>query len=128
LTHSIKDNMILNVSELKASKEMFDSLTKLYESKNASQNLTLMHQIRNMTMNKSEMIANYFTRISQIKDPLAAIGDPVEDDEIVTIALNVFPSSWDPFVQGICARNKLPKFNNLWADCTQEESRLISKS
>jgi hypothetical protein len=42
--------------------------------------------------------------------------------------LNGFPSSWDPFVQGICARRKFPKFNKIWEDCSQEESRLISKS
>jgi hypothetical protein len=46
----------------------------------------------------------------------------------VTTTLNGFPSSWDPFVQGICARSKLPKFDMLWTDCTQEESRLISKT
>jgi hypothetical protein len=80
-----------------------------------------------VTMNKSETIANFFTRISQIKDQLAAIGDPVEDVELVTTTLNGFPPSWDPFVQGICARRKLPKFDKLWADCSQEESRLISK-
>jgi hypothetical protein len=79
-------------------------------------------------MNNLEIVADYFMRISQIKDQLAAIGDPVEDVELMTTTLNGFPSSWDPFVQGICARRKLPKFNKLWADCTQEESRLISKS
>jgi hypothetical protein len=52
----------------------------------------------------------------------------VDDTELVTTTLNGFPSSWDPFVQGICARSKLPKFDKLWSDCTQEESRLISKS
>jgi hypothetical protein len=67
-------------------------------------------------------------RFSQIKDQLAAIGDPIEDTELVTNQLNGFPSSWDPFVQWICARIKLAKFNKLWLDCTQEESRLISKS
>ena len=41
--------------------------------------------------------------------------------------LNGFPSSWDWFVKGICARKKLPKFDKLWTDCTQEEARLISK-
>jgi hypothetical protein len=46
----------------------------------------------------------------------------------VTTILNGFPSSWDTFVQGICARRKFPKFDKLWTDCTQEESRLISKS
>jgi hypothetical protein len=67
-------------------------------------------------------------RISQIKDQLAAIGDSVGDAEPVTTTLNGFPSSWDAFFQRICARRKLPKFDKLWSDCTQEESRLISKS
>jgi hypothetical protein len=127
LIDSIKDHLIPNVSELNTAKEMFDSLTKLYEIKNTSGKLTLRHQLINVTMNKSEMIANFFTRISQIKDQLEAIGDPIEDDELVTSTLNGFPPSWGPFVQGICARRKLPKFDKLWEDFSQDESRLMSK-
>jgi hypothetical protein len=121
LTDSIKDHVIPNVSELKSTKEMFDALTKLYESKNTNWKLTLRHQLRNVTMNKSETIANYLMRISQIKDP-------IDDADLVTTTLNGFPSAWDPFVQGICSRSKLPKFDKLWLDYTQEESILISKS
>jgi hypothetical protein len=128
LRDSIKDNLIPNVSELKTPKEMFDALTIIYESKNTSRKLTLRNHIRNVTMNKLEIVANYFMRISQIKDQLVAIGDPLDDVELMTTTLNGFPSSLDPFVQGICARRKFPKFNKLWEDCTQEESRLISKS
>ena len=128
LTNSIKDHLIPNVSELKTSKEMFDALTKLYESKYTSQKLTLRHQLRNVTMNKSETVSNYFMRILQIKYQLAAIGDSKDDVELATTTLNGFLSSWNPFVQGICGRKKLHKFDKLWSDCTQEESRLISKS
>jgi hypothetical protein len=64
LTDSIKDHLIPNVSELKTPKEIFYSLTRLYESKNTIQKLTLRHQLRNTTMKKSETIANYFMRIS----------------------------------------------------------------
>jgi hypothetical protein len=46
----------------------------------------------------------------------------------VTTILNGFTSSWDTFVQGICARKKLSKFDKLWTDCIKEESILISKS
>ena len=52
----------------------------------------------------------------------------MDNVEIVTTTLNCFPYSWNSFVQGICARSKLPKFDKLWTDCIQEESRLISKS
>jgi hypothetical protein len=78
-------------------------------------------------MNKSNIVSTYFMKISQIKDQLAAVGDLVGDAELVTKNLNGFPSSWDAFVQGICARRKLPKFDKLWTNCVQEESRLTSK-
>jgi hypothetical protein len=73
-----------------------------------------------MMMNKSETVSNYFIRISQIKDQLTAIGDSVDDAKLVV----------DDSVDDarICASTKLPKFDKLWTNCTQEESRLISKS
>ena len=52
----------------------------------------------------------------------------MDDVELVTTTLNGFPPSWDAFVQGICTRRKLPKFDKLWIDCTQEEARLISNA
>jgi hypothetical protein len=64
LTESIKDHLIPNVSEIKIEKALFDALTKLYERKNTSQKLTLRHQLINVNMNKSEMIVNFFTRVS----------------------------------------------------------------
>jgi hypothetical protein len=110
-TDSIKDHLIPNISQLKTPKEMFDALTRFYESKNVSRKLTLRRQLRNVTMNKSDSIANLFTRISHIKDQLAATGDPIEDVELVTTKLNGFPPSWDPFVQGICTRRMRQRSN-----------------
>jgi hypothetical protein len=40
------------------------------------------------------------------------------------LTLNGLPSHFDPFIQSISGRSKLPKFDRLWADCTQEETRL----
>jgi len=127
LTDSIKDNLIPHVSKLKTPKEMFDALARLYESKNTSRKLTPRHQLRIIRIDKSDTVSTYFMRVSQIRDQLAVIGDVVDDAELVTTTLNGFPSSWDTFVQGICARRKLPKFDKLWGDCTQEEARLDKK-
>jgi hypothetical protein len=66
-------------------------------------------------------------RVSQIIDHLAAIGDVISDKDIVTTTLNGFPTFWIPFVQGVCARSKLPKFDKLWAEYTHEESRLADQ-
>jgi hypothetical protein len=120
--------MIPNVLELKTLKEMIDSLTIIYEIKNTIRNPTLRNQLKNMKMNKSETISNYFMRISPIKDQLTTIGDLVDNVELMNNTLNGFPSSWDPCFQWICARRKLPNFDMLWLYCTQEYSKIISKS
>jgi hypothetical protein len=73
------------------------------------------------------MIANFFTRISYIKDQLSSIGDLVVYFELVNTMLNGFPPSWDPFFQGICGRKKLPKLDKLWANFSQKESIFMSK-
>ena len=36
--------------------------------------------------------------------------------------LNVLHRTWDSFIQGICAKKKLVKFNRLWEECWQEEA------
>jgi hypothetical protein len=44
------------------------------------------------------------------------------------VAMNGVPGSWEPFLQGICAQEKLPQFDRLWIDCIQEEARIESKN
>jgi hypothetical protein len=78
-------------------------------------------------MSKSDSVATYFMKVSQLRDQLQAIGDNVDDVELVTITLNGLPSSWESFVQSICGREKLPQFDRLWTDCIQEEARVLSK-
>jgi hypothetical protein len=44
------------------------------------------------------------------------------------VALNGFLESLEPFVQGICAREKLLPFDRLWIDYIQEEARIESRN
>jgi hypothetical protein len=46
---------------------------------------------------------------------------------MVMTTLNGLPRSWDAFIQGICSRKKLPKFNRLLEDCNQEEARTTAR-
>lgn len=47
--------------------------------------------------------------------------------ELVTKTLNGILDSLNSFAVGICARKEVPKFEELWINYTQEESRFISK-
>jgi hypothetical protein len=50
----------------------------------------------------------------------------VDETELVRIALNGFTKQWDVFVRGVVAREKLPNWERLWDDFTQEELRVGS--
>lgn len=128
LIDSIKDHLIPHVAELKTAKKMYDALVGLFESKNNSRKLTLRHQLHSIMMSRLDSVATYLMRVFRLRDQLNAIGDTIDDVELVTMTLNGFPSSWDPFVKGICTRIELPKFDRLWINCVQEEARLLSKN
>ena len=78
-------------------------------------------------MYDSDSFNSYIMNISELRDQLEAVGYPIDDKELVTIALNGLPSSWEPFIQGLCAWKKPTKFDKLWALCVQEETKSRNK-
>lgn len=66
---------------------MLYALSILYERKNTSRNLTLRNQLKNVMMNKTNSVATYFMTISQVKDQPIAIGDSMDDVELVTTTI-----------------------------------------
>jgi hypothetical protein len=127
LLESVKDHLIPHIVEKTSAKEMYDALVGLYQNKNTCRMLHLKHQLQIVRMTSEDTIVSYLMKITQIQDQLVAIGETVQDVELVNVALRGLPRSWEPFVQGICARDKLPDFDRLWTDCIQEETRLVSR-
>jgi hypothetical protein len=50
-------------------------------------------------MQKGEMIQEYFSRILELKEKLEAIGDTINEDELIMTALNGLTRPWDAFIQ-----------------------------
>lgn len=78
-------------------------------------------------MNRSESVASYFMRITDLRDQLGDIGETVPDRELSTCVLRGLPNSWESFIQSVSERSKMPKYDRLWADCSEEEARLAAK-
>ena len=55
-------------------------------------------------------------------------GEVVLDKELSIYILRGLPNTWESFVQTVTSRDTLPKYDRLWADCTEEESRLMAKN
>jgi len=106
IADSIKDHLIPQVSSLETPKKMFDALTRMFEGRNINKKMTLKQQLKNVKMQSSESMHSHFSKASQIKEQMEAIGDLVENDEVVISTLNRLPRSWDGFIQGVCMRKK----------------------
>jgi hypothetical protein len=72
--------------------------------------MVLRDRLRNTKMSKTDSVTSYLTRITQVRDQLGAVGETVTDVELVRVALNGFTKPWTSFIEGICAREKLPDF------------------
>jgi hypothetical protein len=123
LLDGVKDHLIPHLAEKKTTKEMWDALTKLYQSDNQNRKMALRDKLHSTKMSKGEGVTSYLTRLTQIRDEMATIGDIVPESELVRIALNGFGKQWDVFVKCVVGREQLPTWERLWNDFIQEEIR-----
>jgi hypothetical protein len=92
----VKDHLIPHLVEKKTAKEMWNALKNLYEAKN-----------ENRKMGKGESVASYLTRVAQVKDELATIGEVISNSKLVRIALKGFTKEWEVFVKCVVGREHL---------------------
>lgn len=59
-----------------------------------------------------------------IRDEITTVGQNSTDDELVCIKLNGFTKEWSTFIQVVFGHDKLPYWDYLWSDFTQEDLRL----
>ena len=83
---------------------MYDSLYRMYEGRNINIKMNLRAQLKGTNMTKGESNQDYFTRVSQFREQLSAIGDTLDEDEVVMTALNGPTRPWDSFLQNLCAK------------------------
>ncbi len=72
------------MAHLRTTKECFYILANLYEKKDPSQKRTLKKQQHTLNMEKDESISSFFSKISQTRDQIVAIGIAVDDDDMIT--------------------------------------------
>ena len=83
----------------------------------------LREKLKTIKMGKTDSAARYLTKITNVRNALAAVGEVIPPTELVRIAVNGLPSSWLNFADGIVARENLPTWERFWDDCIQNEIR-----
>jgi hypothetical protein len=117
----VKDHLIPHLAEKKTVKEMWDALKNLFEAKYENREMALKAKLHDTKMGKEESVSSYLTRVTQVKDELAIVGEVTSDSKLVRIALNGFTKDWEVFMKCVVGREHLPDWRRPWDDFTQEE-------
>ena len=99
------------------------ALTALFASTNENRKMVLREKLKNVKMVKGEACITYLTRISQVRDELAAIGVVINAPELVQTDLNGVTTPWVVFVQGLVAKENLPSWDRVCDEFFQKETR-----
>jgi hypothetical protein len=102
----MKDHLIPHLTENTMAKEMFDSLVSLFQ--NMNRKMGLMNKLKLVQMSRSDNVSSYLMRITLVRDQLVAIEEKIEDTNLMNVALNGLPKSWEPLIKVFCARENLP--------------------
>jgi len=85
--------------------------------------MVLKDKLKAIKMTKTNNVTTYLTKITSVRDELVAVGEIIAPTELVRIALNGFPKTWENFVDDIVAQENLLDWERLWDDCIQNEIR-----
>eukprot|EP00253_Pinus_taeda_P032558 PITA_32558 len=118
----VKYHCIPHVREKRNAHEMWTTLSNLYQSTNENRNMVLKEKLKTIKMG-NDSATGYLTKITNVRDELAAIGEVIPPIELVQIAVNDLHRSWMNFGDGVCARETLPTRERFWDDCIQTEIR-----
>ena len=102
---------------------MWDALTSLFQSSNENKKMVLREKLKSTKVAKAKGVTAYLTRIFQVRDELAAVGEVVSGSEQVRTAVNAVAKAWTVFVEAIVTKENLPSWDKLWNDFVQEETR-----
>ena len=123
IVEGIKDHVIPHVRGKTYAHEMWTALTSLYQSSNENRQMVLKKKLKAIKMAKTDNATAYLTKITSVRDELAVVGEIIAPTELVRIALNGLPKTWENFVDGIVAWENLLDWERLWDDCIQNEIR-----
>jgi hypothetical protein len=85
---------------------------------NENQKMALKDKLHDTKMGKEESVSSYLTRVAQVKDELATVGEVISYSELVRIALKGFTKEWEVFVNCVVDHEHLLDWSKLWDDFT----------
>lgn len=124
---SIQENLLTSVIHCVSSKELWDSLTRMFVSQTQARIMPLKMQLQTAKKGSMPMTA-YFSKMKRLADSLAIVGKPVEHNDLITYILTGLDSQdYESLVTTLLAKGENMSLDELYAVLLSHEMRLDQK-
>ena len=113
---SVLDSMIVHIKDVETPKETWDTLVKLYITNTTARKMQLKQELHNVQRNNLS-INEYSLKVKGLADSLGLIGEPIDDEDLVSMSLNGLGREYAQFQTSIGVRETSLIFRNLLRSC-----------
>jgi hypothetical protein len=98
---SLEASMDFNISKEKTTKELMDTLDKLYEKTSTSNKVFLMKRLFNMNMSEGGSVADHLNEFNTVTNQLSSVKVDFDDEVRALLILFSLPESWNGLVMAV---------------------------
>ncbi|KAF2291279.1 hypothetical protein GH714_022225 [Hevea brasiliensis] len=126
---AMADTVLSSVAEKKTAKEIWDTLTGLYEAKSLHNKIFLKRRLYTFRMSESTSVTDHINNLNTLFSQLTALEYHIAENERTELLLQSLPDSYDQLIINL-TNNILTDylvFNDVAAAVLEEESRRKNK-
>ncbi|KAH9715183.1 hypothetical protein KPL71_020951 [Citrus sinensis] len=126
---ALADGVLSSVVEKNIAKEIWDTLTKLYEAKSLHNKIFLKRKLYTLRMAESTMVTDHINTLKTLFSQLTMLGHNIEENERAELLLQSLPDSYDQLIINLTNNNPADSlvFDDVAASVLNEESRRKNK-
>ncbi|KAH9752597.1 hypothetical protein KPL71_014753 [Citrus sinensis] len=126
---ALVDGVLSSVAEKNTAKEIWNTLTKLYEAKSLHNKIFLKRKLYTLRMTESTMVTNHINTLKTLFLQLTTLGHNIEKNERAELLLQSLPDSYDQLIINLTKNNLVDSlvFDDIAASILNEESRRKNK-
>ena len=121
---SVKDDVVDLITEYEDPAEAWEALRRTYHSQDASNSPMYQSQLHSLRMLEGGEMEEYLRKARELKNKLAALGDPVADKTLVQIVLNGLPRSYEFIIPSLTYAPVFPTFDVVCSKLITEYHRI----
>ncbi|KAH9681067.1 Integrase catalytic domain-containing protein [Citrus sinensis] len=126
---ALADGVLSSVAEKNTTKEIWDTLTKLYEAKSLHNKMFLKRKLSTLRMTESTIVTDHINTLKTLFSQLTTLGHTIEENKRAELLLQSLPDSYDQLIINLTNNNLADSlvFDDVAASVLNEESRQKNK-